>query len=202
VKCLIYALVDPRTEEIRYIGKSSRGMVRPRQHSQAARLTDGTHKANWIKGLVSAGMMFRVSVLEELSEVASLDAAERRWIARGRSLGWPLTNATDGGDGTLGLKFTEEHRRKIAMARLGKQHSPETRARMSTAKKGKPLPPSMHSAALAVNIGNKRMCGKKFSLESRLKMSRSATICHQARRREVPPRVRLNLLPGVSDCSI
>jgi hypothetical protein len=37
-----------------------------------------------------------------------------------------------------GRKLSDEHKAKIAKARTGKKHSPETIAKMSAAKKGKP----------------------------------------------------------------
>lgn len=36
---LIYGLVDPRTNEVRYVGRSSSGLVRPKHHSVDARPT-------------------------------------------------------------------------------------------------------------------------------------------------------------------
>jgi len=48
----IYGLIDPRTREVRYIGKSARGMQRPLEHSKPCYLRrDRTHKANWIREL-------------------------------------------------------------------------------------------------------------------------------------------------------
>jgi len=130
---LIYALTDPRTDEIRYVGKSSSGLRRPGHHGARSVLSkDHTHKGNWLRGLVAAGLRYGVRVLEKLPAVAALppterrdamDAAERRWIAHGRAEGWPLTNLTDGGDG--GFFPTPEHRERLSRAMKGRKLSPE-----------------------------------------------------------------------------
>lgn len=53
---LIYGLVDPRTSELRYIGRSSSGLTRPKQHTAPAALAkDVARKGNWLRQLVRAG---------------------------------------------------------------------------------------------------------------------------------------------------
>lgn len=95
---LVYGLTDPTTAAIRYIGKSSAGLERPREHvGKIGRET--THKANWIRVLLQAGAMYGIRVLEECSDFDQAAQAEIRWIAEGRRAGWPLTNLTDGGEG-------------------------------------------------------------------------------------------------------
>lgn len=42
-----------------------------------------------------------------------------------------LVNFTDGGDGALGYKYTEEHKTKMSEAHKGKTHSEETKAKIS-----------------------------------------------------------------------
>lgn len=97
---LIYALIDPRTDEIRYVGKSSWGMARPKRHTNPPELAkDPTHKGNWLRNLIDSGGFPIIRVLEVVESVDALIPAEIRWIAEGREQGWPLTNATPGGDG-------------------------------------------------------------------------------------------------------
>ena len=47
-----------------------------------------------------------------------------------------LVNMTDGGDGSPGLVFTEEHKNKISLAHKGKIRSVQARENMSRGKKG------------------------------------------------------------------
>lgn len=129
---LIYALIDPRTALVRYIGQSSRGMSRPRAHRGVIR--GNTKHDTWLKSLRSRGLDFEIAVLE--SDCADLNASEQWWIAYGRALGWPLTNHTDGGDGCKRRPASAETRLKLSKALRGRTFSPEWRARISASKRG------------------------------------------------------------------
>src|SRR5258708_20786249 len=112
---LIYALVDPRTNEFRYIGQSGNGMRRPRQHGLECQLKrDKTHRATWIRSLRREGFDYKIHILEELYNIDGLNEAELKWIAYGRSNGWPLTNHTDGGDGVRGWHHSEKPKQRLA----------------------------------------------------------------------------------------
>lgn len=184
MKNIIYALKDPRTLQVRYIGKSSRGLIRPRAH--AARLSkDPSHKANWIRELVCLGLNYDIEVLEEVEGAGDLDAAEIRWIAHGRSMRWPLTNLTSGGDGpteprppeviakiraacrrpeaiakmraaNLGRKQTDEHRKNASLARIGKKPTPTARANMAAAQRGRKHTPEDIEKTRQAKIGKPR----------------------------------------------
>ena len=138
---LIYALVDPRSGEIRYIGKSCKGMGRPKEHGRPwQRTNDRTHKGNWVREVTRLNIGYLVMVLQDvrLEESSRLCEFERDWIAYGRSEGWPLTNFTDGGDGqVLGYKPSAEARARVSAALKGRKKSPEVRARMKAAAKSR-----------------------------------------------------------------
>ncbi len=91
---LIYGLIDPRSRLIRYVGLSSIGMRRPRQHRSGSH---NAHCNNWIKALHKLGLDYEIVVLEVLEEQGDLGQAERWWIAYGRACDWPLMNLTAGG---------------------------------------------------------------------------------------------------------
>lgn len=159
-KFLIYGLRDPRTNEIRYVGRSSSGMRRPRRHDKAASLKEDNYKSRWVSKLLALGLSFEIVVLERVSDGSELDQAERKWISIGRSaLGSRLTNLTSGGQagsfGTVqpeasrkatskrfkGIPLTEEHKAKLRGPR-GKRTDPVTdehRYNLSKAKLGKKL---------------------------------------------------------------
>lgn len=122
-KYLIYALVDPRTQQWRYIGKSSHGIKRASIHAYPSDLkkSGNSRKANWIKSLFKLGLIYDIETVELISSFEELNTAEREWIAEARRIGMPLTNLTDGGDGQS----------------KGYKHSPEARKKMSEALKGK-----------------------------------------------------------------
>jgi hypothetical protein len=132
-KWLVYALVDPRNAELRYVGKSCQGMKRPRQHSAPKQLAKQTHTARWLREL---GTRPLIRVLEELPGPEGLYEAERWWIDHCRIIGHKLTNHTDGGPGTQGLRHTPEALAKISERHKGIPKAPEAVARMRTAKTG------------------------------------------------------------------
>lgn len=95
---IIYALLDPDTNEIRYIGKSERGIERPRQHFEPGQLKKLSKKNNWIKSLVSKGKLPKIKILYNCSNINELNQKEIEFIAMFKNSGI-LTNMTDGGTG-------------------------------------------------------------------------------------------------------
>lgn len=179
---IIYGLLDPLTDEIRYIGRSSSGLKRAKHHMKKSVLVkDFTHKGHWLKKL---GLPPVVLVLEEVYG-ESLAEREVWWIAFGRSEGWPLTNETDGGEGGhTGRRFTPEHRARISAANKGRQLTEEQRAKLAASKRGKKLSPDHKAKLLASWKGQKHSeetkkrigdvhRGKTLSPETRKKISDS-----------------------------
>lgn len=114
---LIYALKDPRDGHVKYVGRSVRGLQRPRQHWLTASM-------GWIAELKAAGTDMIIDVLEVCSNRTSLEWAETKWIAEAIRLGWPITNQKRGGrDG-------------------GTYISAATASKLSKAKKGVPRDPA------------------------------------------------------------
>jgi len=96
---LVYALTDPRDGSIRYVGKSTLGMVRPREHAgRAAR--ERTPKAAWVRKLARLGLVYGIQTLEVCRSVDELEQRERHWIAYGLERGWRLLNIGEGGKGS------------------------------------------------------------------------------------------------------
>lgn len=131
-KHLIYGLLDPRTNVLRYVGKSSQGLKRARTHFYPSVLKkDRTRCGNWVKSLISQGMVPIIQILEESSaEKSNLD--ERFWIASLRASGALLLNHTEGGEGTLGRPMSASVKKKLSLVNLGNKNafgtkrSPET----------------------------------------------------------------------------
>lgn len=128
----IYALTEPDTGEIRYIGKSIRPLGRLADHCNDP---SKTHRTNWIQSLLSNGKRPGMVVLEEVADGDRWQDVERAWIARGRSAGWRLTNCTSGGDGVSDLP--PESRERIVAAWRGRKHRPESLAKMSISNRGR-----------------------------------------------------------------
>lgn len=161
----IYALRDPRTWEVRYIGKTAYSVgERLCKHINLALRGHRDHKYNWLRQLLAAGLEPVLGILEELPPEGDWEEAEAWWIAEGRKRGWPLTNQTDGGGG---VRPTEEVRAKMRAAWVERRKqgvSPETRARMSASKKGK-----KHSVAW-VETQRQTLLGRSLSVATKAKI--------------------------------
>lgn len=163
-KYLIYGLIDPRTDLIRYVGQSANGIKRPRQHRTPKQLSANTYKCKWLRQLLRDGLDYRVVILQYSAE-ESLSSDEIWWIAFGRALGWPLTNATDGGHGTRGYSPTPETREKLREVNKNRTFTPEWRAKISAAGRGRTASPE------TVDRLRKSHLGKRQSLETLIKRS-------------------------------
>lgn len=157
----IYSLSDPRTGQIRYVGKALNPFHRIRKHLCDKR---SSHKTNWIQSLLCIGLKPSIDILETVPE-GEWQEAERFWIAYLRFLGCPLTNLDNGGWGVA--KLTPEIRRKMSQSRTGLKASEAARRNISAALKGRKL--SSEHAAKAAEAS--KMLGKRHSEETRRKMS-------------------------------
>lgn len=104
MKITIYALHDPESGELRYVGKTKNKLrTRILQHKHHALwLKKRNHLHNWLCALDARGLTPVGSVLEQLPADGDWQSAERRWISHYRSLGYKLLNGTDGGEGVSG----------------------------------------------------------------------------------------------------
>ena len=136
MRCFIYGLIDPRDGQLRYVGKSTSGMKRPRSHVSPTHLSkEHTHKANWLRQLLSLGLKPDIEVLETCSSPEELSEAERFFIAYFRMVGANLTNLTDGG-GSSGRRLSAEVCERIARKLRGLPQSEETKKKRAEANRG------------------------------------------------------------------
>lgn len=147
-RCFVYGLVDPRTKLVFYVGESSVGMQRPKRH--ATELSD-SDKSSVIRELQSLGQNYAIVILEVVDVQRAphpnpcwtnaarnptwLHEAERWWISLGRAFGWPLTNITEGGQGTRGRKYVVSEKTKALLREKNPMRNPEIRARMAATKR-------------------------------------------------------------------
>ena len=122
----IYALCDPRTEEVRYIGQTMRAVEKyVTGHWKAARNGSDRYVHRWIRSLGREPVHF---ILEECDTREELNEAERFWIDWYRRCGFArLTNLTDGGDGgDTSAGFTKETKRKMSEGQKNKDLSKQS----------------------------------------------------------------------------
>lgn len=111
----IYALCEPHSGNVRYVGKT---VCTPEQRLTAHVRAAKYHRAHlpsamWVREQLDSGLRPVVVELERVSQDADWAAQECYWIAFYRARGADLLNLTDGGEGCAGHKQTAEHRRKI-----------------------------------------------------------------------------------------
>ncbi len=158
-KYLVYGLIDPRTGELRYVGRSSTGLARARQRHSAL-------CGSWETSLKKQGLRKVIEVLEacphphveRLDEQTDrwLDDTEVFWIASVRASGAKLLNANEGG--RRGRPVSQETREKQRAAKLGQKFGPRSPEAME----------NMRAAGLLRR-------GSRASQETREKMSRNRT---------------------------
>ena len=98
-KVFIYTITDPRTGDIRYIGKTVNVNYRLCRHKYSAKKSTKSHKDAWIKGILNSGLSPVLDVIDECSE-DDWKQTEIYWIAQFKCWGFNLLNETIGGEGT------------------------------------------------------------------------------------------------------
>ncbi len=135
-KFIIYGLIDPRNNELRYVGQTKRGMVRVREHMKPSNVKNATgHHGEWLRKLSSQKINPKCIILQDVGKLEGLNDAEIWNIIYYQSLGCQLTNSNLGGDGQL--LCSDEVREKFRFAAMNR--SKETRHNMRMAQLGKKL---------------------------------------------------------------
>lgn len=154
----IYALCEPGTRTIRYIGKTFNLAARFGAHLKTS-VKQRNHLGNWLRSL-GGGVPNLMKLCEVPDEEGSTE--EIRYIKSARMLGFRLVNATDGGEGMPNP--SPETRAKMSAARRGLVKSPETCAKLSAS-----WTPERRAAQAA------RQTGRSLPLEVREKQAASWT---------------------------
>jgi len=141
----IYGLIDPTTNQLRYVGKSVDINRRYRRHINERFIHD-SYKDRWIRKLVNKNHFPELLIIDEVQE-DEWEFWERHYISYFKCIGCLLTNGTDGGDQPPSTK--------------GRKHTEESKNKMSKAKKGKPIP--------WLNNGQSRTKSHKQNLSKSLK---------------------------------
>lgn len=130
MKNIIYGLVHPETQEVRYIGRSNNGLSRPLKHMMKSSYENPQRRHFpvycWIRSLLKKGLEPCIVILETVEKESSLNSVEVELIAKHRLAGMRLLNCTAGGGGQLGRVVSEETKEKLRRHNLGKKQSQET----------------------------------------------------------------------------
>lgn len=190
----IYALCEPGSSIVRYVGMTTHMAKRLRAHVSGSR-RHPSRLGNWLRDLMSENLRPALRLVMETSR-ASWRADEARCIRVARQLGYDLVNGNNGGGGQPHL--SEVHRAKIRATLKGRRLSPQClnaarrvltgkkktaghRAKLSAAHTGVALS-SAHRHALSVSHSGKKnpMFGKKIpaSIIAKRTASRAARKAH------------------------
>lgn len=149
---LLYCLVDPDSNKIRYIGKSLNGINRAREHVKPSSLkNDGTTpKANWIRGLLKNNKQPIIYILAYFPKRVdrtlinnTLYNSEQWYINKFKQLGHDLLNLTDGGPGAVNRQISEITREKMSKSAKARE-LPEALKLNNQIKYGPPVPKYMY----------------------------------------------------------
>lgn len=172
---IIYALVSSLSpDEIRYVGKSQYDTPknRVRKHlREAERNISNTHKCNWIrKVLKSGGEVLAITIENNLTSEQAIQR-EVFLISHYRSLGYNLTNMTNGGEGVVGCPVSAKTKAKISKSTIDYYAKfPEAREKLRAANKGKTLSPETRAKIGASSVGNTHALGYRHTEEAKAKI--------------------------------
>jgi hypothetical protein len=155
---IIYALCDPDTIEVRYVGKTTNLKRRIYEHLHRKDCAH-TPVRRWVAKLQRGGKQPVVCVIEVCGD--DWAARERHWIAAYRADGGRMLNLSDGGDGAGGIVLTPERRAHLSAVAKAQGRRPPRPA---------VIPPHPQSAETRAKISRARQ-GMRFTPEHRLALS-------------------------------
>lgn len=158
-KVYIYALIDPRNNEIRYIGKTIKLLhhrLKGHMNESIRYANVNIHKERWIRSLYRIDLLPIIEKLDCIdSDIASL--AEISWITYASiELECDLTNVTIGGEGVIGRVVSEYTRERLSESHTGLSWSATRRAAYEanpTANSGENHPMFGRRGELSPNYG-------------------------------------------------
>ena len=142
---VIYGVVDPRNQELRYVGKTVKYADRCQEHIKSK---GNTHRERWFTTLRNCNVRPEFFILEETS-LEEWRESEAFWIGYFKSLGCRLVNSTAGGEGitpTIETKLKQSQGIRASWAR------PDSRKRhLEALRIAKALPESRERQRIAAN---------------------------------------------------
>jgi hypothetical protein len=173
-ECIIYSLLDPINNEVKYIGKTD---CIDRRYKQHLRSKSKSKVRSWIINICNKSMFPKLEIIDIVKK-NEWAFWEQHYISLYKSWGFNLINSTIGGDNIVGYKHTEQTKDLIRAKMKGRSVSDDFRKLMSIIKKGRKLSPETiekikKSKKGSVSGDKHPMWGKHHKEESRKKISNS-----------------------------
>lgn len=177
------------SHEYRYIGLTKHGEARFKDHIRTAKTknpkeTHNPYLYHWIRK-----HFFQVTfdILEVCVSPEDLPLAERKWIHIMKTRGYRLANGTDGGEGTLGFKWSDEQKLEIGLRSSGENNgmygyewSDEQREAQRQRMLGR-APSSKGKSVPALQGPGNGMYGRKHTEEVKQKQSLRVALSNHTR---------------------
>lgn len=128
---ILYFHINPKTTDIFYVGIG-------RTEKRSVDFKNSRRNIHWQRYVEKHGEPV-VEIVQKDVEKNIACAWERFYISLFKKIkdGGTLVNITDGGEGSFGLKMSDEAKEKMRLKKVGHIASEETKERMSIAKIGK-----------------------------------------------------------------
>jgi hypothetical protein len=177
----IYVLKCPDTLRVRYVGWTINLINRMAVHRYRAKKTPRkTYCEKWINSLLRQGKKPIMDVVERSS--GPWQECERKWIKYFRDAGEPLTNLTDGGEGCIGYRQTEEAKEKVSKANTGRKCPEERKEYMRRVMTGRVFTDEWRAKISRTKLERRGTRGNKLTEEHKAKIAASLARFHR------PPR--------------
>jgi len=168
---LIYGLIDPRDNQMRYVGATKNIYKRLSRHMAGNK--SNVDRVSWLESLKSENLVPSVFDIDEVDE-REWEEAERFWIEYYQHLGMPLLNRATGG--RTGTRMSKSARKALSESTKRRYENPEERekTRLSQPQLGKPLSKE-HKRRLSQSLKGRTVWNKGISMsnEQKEKLSQS-----------------------------
>lgn len=178
----IYALCEPNTEIIRYVGQTNNMNKRLYQHIYEAKSIEAkSYKNNWIRKLLRNEEIPEMILLDEVEETES-NYWEGYWIEQCKVWGFKLSNSILEGDRKT---ITSDYRKKLVLLGLEVQNRPEVKEKKSKSSKEYMLTESDEKKQARLE------CLKRGRETSRLKRLAGGYVSRIRRKRNSPFNIQI-----------
>ena len=172
----VYGLIDPINKQLRYVGFTVNFEDRLNQHCQSSKLKNNNKKNNWIKSIKKSGLVPEIFSIEQYESEEKALQAEIELISYYRYIGCDLTNVTKGGDKGVSYIRTDAIKQKISKSSMGKQHSQETKNKISKKLTGIKRNHSLeHREKISKSLTGRKPPIKSFETKNKLRLAKLGT---------------------------